>query len=66
MQLHYLAHPGQYIDVIMSAIESQITGVSFVYLTVCSAYQRKYQSSSSLPFVWEFTDDREIPPTTGQ
>ena len=38
-----------YIDVIMSAMASQITGVSIVCLTVCSgADQRKHQSSASL------------------
>ena len=42
----YLNH---YSDVIMSAIASQITGVSIVYSTVCScADQRKHQSSASL------------------
>ena len=41
-----------YIDVIMSAMASQLTGVSIVYLTVCSgADQRKHQSSESLAFV---------------
>ena len=36
----------------MSAIASQITGVSIVYSTVCSgADQRKHQSSASLAFV---------------
>ena len=36
----------------MSAIVSQITGVSIVYWTVCSrADQRKHQSSASLDFV---------------
>ena len=41
-----------YSDIIMSAVVSQITGVSVVYSTVCSgADQRKHQSSSSLAFV---------------
>ena len=41
-----------YSDVIMSAMASQITGVSIVYSTVCSgAVQRKHQSSASLAFV---------------
>ena len=41
-----------YSDVIMSAILSQITGVSIVYLAICSgADQRKHQSSASLAFV---------------
>ena len=36
----------------MSAMASQITGVSIVYLTGCSgAEQRKHQSSASLAFV---------------
>ena len=39
-------------DVIMSAMASQITGVSIVFLTVCSGTdQRKHQSSISLAFV---------------
>ena len=41
-----------YNDVIMSAMASQITGVSIVYSIVCSgADQRKHQSSASLAFV---------------
>ena len=41
-----------YNDVIMSAMASQITDVSIVYLTVClGADQRKHQSSASLVFV---------------
>ena len=41
-----------YCDVIMSAVASQITGVTIVYSTVCSgADQRKHQSSASLAFV---------------
>ena len=41
-----------YSDVMMSAMASQITGVSIVCLTVCwGAYQRKHQSSASLAFV---------------
>ena len=41
-----------YSDVIMSAIASQITGVSIVYSNVCSDVdQRKHQSSASLAFV---------------
>ena len=39
-------------DVIMSAMTSQITGVSIVYSNVCSsADQRRHQSSASLAFV---------------
>ena len=41
-----------YSDVIMSAVASQITGVSIVCSTVCSGTgQRKHQSSASLAFV---------------
>ena len=41
-----------YSDVIMSAIASQITGVTIVYSTVCSGVdQRNHQSSASLDFV---------------
>ena len=41
-----------YNDVIMTAMASQITGVSIVYSTLCSdADQRKHQSSASLAFV---------------
>ena len=44
-----------YNDVIMSAMASQITGVSIVYWTVCSgADQRIHQSSASLVFVGGF------------
>ena len=43
-----------YIDVVMSAMTSQITGVSVVYSTICSgADQRKYQSSVSLVLLRE-------------
>ena len=45
----FLCH---YNDVIMSAMTSQITGVTIVYSTVCSgADQRKHQRSASLAFV---------------
>ena len=41
-----------YIDVIMSAMASQITSLTIVYSTVYSVVdQRKYQSSASLAFV---------------
>ena len=41
-----------YVDVIISAIASQMTGVTIVYRTVCSGVnQRKHQSSASLAFV---------------
>ena len=43
-----------YNNVIMSAMASQITGISIVCLTVCSgAHQGKYQSSASLVFIRE-------------
>ena len=43
-----------YTDIIMSAMASQITSLTIVYLTVYSdADQRKHQSSASLAFVWE-------------
>ena len=43
---------GHYINVIMGGMESQITSLTSVYSTVYSdAYQRKHQSSPSLPFV---------------
>ena len=55
----YVIHDAQgtitqshYNDVIMSAMTSQITGVSIVCATVVSGvYQRKHQSSASLAFV---------------
>ena len=41
-----------YSDVIMSAVESQITSILIVCSTICSgADQRKHQSSASLAFV---------------
>ena len=53
-----------YSDVIISAMVSQITGVSMVFSTVCSgADKRKHQSSASLPLWKEFTGDRWIPLT---
>ena len=56
-----------YDDVIMSAIASQITSLTIVYLTVYSgADQRKHQSSTSLTFVWGLHQDRWIPRTKGQ
>ena len=60
---HRLPH---YNDVIMSAMASQITGVSIVCSTVYSgADQRKHQSSTSLAFV-KSTVHRWIPLTKGQ
>ena len=42
-----------YTDVIMSAMTSQITGVSIVYSTIYSVTdQRKHQNSASLAFMW--------------
>ena len=46
----------------MSAMASQMTGISIVHSTVCSgADQRKHQSSASLAFVRGFTGDRWFP-----
>ena len=44
---YYIA-PYHYIDVIMSGIASQITGVSNVYVTVCSGVDKKKHRSSAL------------------
>ena len=56
-----------YNDVIMSAMVSQITGVSIVYLTVSSgADQRKHQSFWSLALCGEFTGEWLIYHTKGQ
>ena len=50
---------GPFSDVIMSAMASQITGVSIVYSTVCSgADQRNHHRSASLAFVGEFPSQR--------
>ena len=52
--MDYPAWVPDYNDVIMSAMASQITGVSIVCSVVCSfvqADQRKHQSSASLAFV---------------
>ena len=47
-----------YSDDIMSAMVFQITSVSIVSCTVClDAHQTMHQSSASLTFVREFTDD---------
>ena len=52
MQTHEIKY--HYSDVRMGAIASQITSLTFVYLTVYSdADQRKNQSSESLAFVRE-------------
>ena len=46
----------------MSAMVSQITGISFVYSAICSdTDQRKHQISASLAFVREFTGDLWFP-----
>ena len=48
---HWFSIMTHYNDVIMSAMGSEITGVSIVYSLVCSgADQRKHQSSASLAF----------------
>ena len=61
----YQQDVNHYSDVMMSAIVSQITGVSIVYLTVCpGAFYRKHQSSASIAFV-RGTGDRWIPRKKG-
>ena len=55
-----------FIDVILGAMASQITGVSIVCSNVCSvAEQRKHQNSALLAFVGESTGERWIPLTKG-
>ena len=52
LYIKHLHDTYHYSDVIMSAMASQITGVSIVYSVVCSgADQRKHQSSVSPSFV---------------
>ena len=47
-----MGHGLHHSDVVMSAMASQITGISIVYSTVCSgADQRKHLSCASLAFV---------------
>ena len=51
----------------MSAMASQITGVSIICSTFSTGVdQRKHQSSVSLAFVGETTGDQWIPLTKGQ
>ena len=56
-------------DVIMSAMASQITGITIIYSTVCSGVdQRKHQRSASLAFVrgihrWPVNSPRKGPVT---
>ena len=60
-------HNTQCGDVIMSAMASQYTGVSIVCSTVCwGTYQRKPQSSASLPFVREIHLSPVVSPHKGQ
>ena len=52
VRLVVLVTPTHYSEVIISAMASQITGVTIVYTTACSGTdQRKHQSSASLTFV---------------
>ena len=52
MLINALSVCEHYNDTMMSAMASQITGISIVYSTVCSGLdQRKHQSSASLAFV---------------
>ena len=61
--VYFISH---YSEVTMSAMTSQITGISGVCSTVCwSAHQRKHQSSASLAFV-KFNSDQWFPRTKGQ
>ena len=55
-------------DVIMSAMTSQITGVSIVYSTVCSGacHEKNIQDPRHWPLWGEFTGHRWIPRTKGQ
>ena len=56
-----------YSDVIMSAMGSQITGISFVCSSVClGADQRNHRSSALLGLWGESTSDWWIPLTKGQ
>ena len=56
-----------YNDVIMSAIASQITGVSIVAQLLAEAQvRRNIKAPSHLPLCGEFTGDRWIPRTKGQ
>ena len=66
---HWNGHfeASHYIDVIMTTMASQITGLTIVYSTVyLDADQSKHQSSASLAFVWGIHRDRWIPRTNGQ
>ena len=54
LQIDAIIPRHHYSDVITSMTVCQITGVSIVYLTVCSGTDiRKHQSSASLAFVKE-------------
>ena len=56
-----------YIDVIMTTMASQISGLTVVYSILCSGTdRRKHQSSASLAFVRGIHRDRWIPRTKGQ
>ena len=70
----YLIHPrhlenaGHFIyPGTMSAMASQITGVSIVYVTVCSnADQRNHKAPRHCPLWGKFTGHQSIPRTKGQ
>ena len=65
--LYHVCHNIHHNGVMMSAMASQIVGVSIVYPIVCSgAYQRKHQTLRHWPLWVEFTGDRCIPLTKGQ
>ena len=62
----YISH-NHYRDVIMSAMVSQITGISIVYSTLCSgAHQEHFKASRHWPLWGKFTGDRWVPRTKGQ
>ena len=64
-QIKHVAY--HYLDIIMTAIASQITILTIVYSTVyLGSDQRKHQSAASLPLCGEFSGGRWIPRTNGQ
>ena len=55
-----------YSDVMLSAMASQITGVSIVCSTVGSGTDQNIKAPRHKPLCGEFTGDRWIPHTKGQ
>ena len=64
--LQTLYNKCHYNDVIMSAMASQITGVSIVCSTVGPGADKKIKAPRYWPLCGEFTGDRWIPHTKGQ